>query len=120
MKDKDKNKPLELPELHWRVLGAIPSGKEKSITISYLMERLGFSQSGRRKVNIIIRELIFDYGYPIGTSSEQDSKGIFLIEDERDLSLACHTLNSRAMSNLERHKQLIKNFNSRNQLGLDF
>jgi hypothetical protein len=116
MKEKYKNKPLELPELHWRVLGAIPSGKEQSIPISYLMEKLAISQTDRRRINNIINDLIFEYGYPIGTSSKEESKGIFFIEDERDLSLACHTLNSRAMSNLKRHKQIIDNFNKRDQL----
>lgn len=120
MKVLEAKKPQGMTELHWRVLAGIPSGRENAIPISYLMERLAINKNERRKVNYIINDLIFTYGYPLGTSSEQGTKGIFLIEDEDDLSLACHTLNSRAMGALKRHKKLIENYNKRNQLQLDF
>jgi hypothetical protein len=112
-------KPEELPELHWRVLGAIPNGQENSIAISYLMENLRISQSNRRHINTVINDLIFKFGYPIGTSSERGTKGIFFIDNEDDLSLACRTMNSRAMASLKRHKQIIQNFNNLSQLELE-
>lgn len=108
-----------LPELHTKVLSAIPEGREKSIPISYLMEKLAISQTDSRKINNVINDLIFNYGYPIGTSSEQQSKGIFFIDNEDDLRLACHTLNSRAMGALRRHKRIIENFNNNDQLEAD-
>lgn len=107
---------MKLPYLHERILLAIPEGKQNAIPISYLMEKLVITD--RRKVNIIINDLIFTYNFPIGTSSEQETKGIFIIDNEADLALACHTLNSRAMSNLKRHKRIIENFNNRDQLNI--
>jgi hypothetical protein len=112
-------RPQELPELHANVLAALPVGRENAITISYLMDKLAISQSDRRRVSNTISELIFKYGYPIGTSSDELTKGIFLIENEADLTLACRTLNSRAMANLKRHKKIIENFNNINQLQAD-
>jgi hypothetical protein len=60
-----------------------------------------------------------NYEIPIGTSSDSEYKGIFFIDNEEDLKLACHTLNSRAMANLKRHKKLIENFNKGNQVSLE-
>ncbi|MED4456174.1 hypothetical protein [Metabacillus fastidiosus] len=108
-----RERPEGMPYLHWRVLEAIPQGKENSIPIAYLMEKLAISQLDRRKVNNIINDLINDYDYAIGTSSQKDSRGIFLIEDERDLNLAAHTLNGRAMAILNRQKKISENFENK-------
>ncbi|MGG3803481.1 hypothetical protein [Metabacillus fastidiosus] len=110
---EEKERPQGMPYLHWRVLEAIPQGKENSIPIAYLMEKLAISQLDRRKVNNIINDLINDYDYAIGTSSQKDSRGIFLIEDERDLNLAAHTLNGRAMAILNRQKKISDNFENK-------
>ncbi|MEH7454186.1 hypothetical protein [Gottfriedia acidiceleris] len=101
----------QLPELHKRILLAIPSGSENAITIAWLMDKLAISRNDRRTVSAVIESLVLDHGFPIGTSSKAESKGIFLCKTEDDLKLACHTLNSMATQTLKRHKQLIANYN---------
>ncbi|MED4534839.1 hypothetical protein [Metabacillus fastidiosus] len=114
-----QERPEGMPYLHWRVLEAIPQGKENSIPIAYLMEKLAISQLDRRKVNNIINDLINDYNCAIGTSSQKETRGIFLIEDERDLTLSLRTLHTRAISNLDRGRKIVENFNNKYQLNMD-
>jgi hypothetical protein len=110
---------VQIPELHQRVLSVIPTGREDAITISYILDKLGLNVNSRREVSQAISDLIFKYQYPIGTSSDTETKGVFLINDDEDLRLACRTLNSRAMNILNRHKQIITNFNNRDQIGFE-
>ncbi|MGV3465552.1 MAG: hypothetical protein ACO1OT_09700 [Heyndrickxia sp.] len=102
----------DLPEFHQKVLSVIPTGKDDSITISYIINKLGLNGQARRKITLVLNDLIFKYGYPIGSSSDDNTRGVFLIDNEEDLQLACRTLNSRAMKVLQRHKQIIENYNN--------
>ena len=106
-------KEQSLPELHRKVLSVIPGGRRNAIPISYVLDKLGLTQQDRRRVSTALSELVFKYGYPIGSSSDDDAKGVFIIENEADLKLACHTLNSRATKVLERHRKIIENYNNR-------
>jgi hypothetical protein len=112
---KENKDPSELPEFHARILAAIPTGQDSAITISYLIDKMGLTVDSRRSVNQVLSDLIFKYEYPIGTSSDTSTRGVFLIEDEADLRLAARTLNSRAMKVLSRHKKIIENFNKKDQ-----
>jgi hypothetical protein len=116
---KENKDPLELPEFHARILAAIPTGQDSAITISYLIDKMGLTVDSRRSVNQVLSDLIFKYEYPIGTSSDTSTKGVFLIEDEADLRLAARTLNSRAMKVLSRHKKIIENFNKKDQVNME-
>lgn len=110
-----KQTKKDLPELHGRVLAVIPTGKRNAITISYIIDKLALDrQQDRRKITLILKDLIFIYGYPIGSSSDDDTKGVFLIGDEDDLNLACRTLNSRAQQVLKRQEKITENFKRRN------
>lgn len=103
----------DLPEFHEKVLSVIPAGQKNSITISYIIDKLGLTGQARRKITLALNDLIFIYGLPIGSSSDDDTRGVFLIDNEDDLQLACRTLNSRAMQVLKRHKKIIENYNNR-------
>lgn len=103
----------DLPEFHEKVLSVIPTGQKNSITISYIIDKLGLTGQARRKITLALNDLIFIYGLPIGSSSDDDTRGVFLIDNEDDLQLACRTLNSRAMQVLKRHKKIIENYNNR-------
>lgn len=105
-------KKQDLPYFHKRILEIIQEGH--NVTRSYIVEKLALKEKDKRKINQIIHDLIFEYGYAIGSSHEPNG-GYFMIEDESDLKVACHTLNIRAMKNLERHKKIIENYNNRNK-----
>jgi len=111
---KAQKKPQEMPFLHKLVFDSIPKGRNNSIPISFLAERLGLT-SKRRQINSIINDLIFKYNKPVGTSSDDETKGIFIIQDHADLKLAARTLNSRMNSLMERHKKLLDNYNNLKQ-----
>lgn len=104
-----------LPELHSRVLAAIPLGRANAIPTTHLMDKLAINRDMKRQVHAVIESLVMDYGQPIGTSSKSETKGIYVIQDEDDLKLAMHTLNSRAQQILNRHRKLIENFNNHHE-----
>lgn len=117
----DEQIKKDLPELHAQVLANIRVGKNNAITINYIIDRLALNrQQDRRKITLVLNDLIFLYGYPIGSSSDEETKGVFLIKDERDLTAACRTLDSRAIGLLERSRKVVENFNNMDQqtLGL--
>jgi len=109
-----------MPELHKRILALIPIGHENAITITNLIEKLGLKASDRRTVNYIIDDLIYDYGYPIGTNSAGENKGIFFMDKDDDLQAGCRALRSRAVAMFKKEKKIIENYHNRNQLKLNF
>ncbi|MBO1005754.1 hypothetical protein [Pseudogracilibacillus auburnensis] len=113
-------KQKSLPDFHKKILSVVPVGKRSAIPISYMIDKLGLTVQDRRKVSMALSELIFEYGYPIGSSSDDNTKGVFLIENEDDLRVACRTLNSRATQVLKRHRKIIENFNDQEQIRGDF
>lgn len=104
-----KNK-RPLTKLQESILGAIPSGRANARTISEIMDRLALPKHERRNIHKNIEDLIFYHGYPIGSSSDDLTKGLFMIEDHEDLKLASRTLQSRFKRLAKRHKAINNNF----------
>ncbi len=92
----------EMPQLYATVLSIIKGYDKKFITYDQIIERLGQDEKFRRKLNKIVVELIEDYGYPIGTSSREGTKGCFYCNSEEDVNLALSTLTSRSDKLLKR------------------
>jgi hypothetical protein len=104
-----------MSELHVRILGAIPEGRDNAEPLKYIADKLAIRKEDTRKVYSIVNELIHRYGYCIGGSSDENTKGVFMIKDEDDLKIACKTLNTRAVSLLERSRKVVENFNLQEQ-----
>lgn len=92
------------------VAAAIPYGRESARTVAEIVMLLNLTGDARRRVNSIVEDLVFLHDLPVGGSSDTDTKGIFYCVDREDVILASHTLNSRAMRTLERHRKLNDNY----------
>ncbi|RWZ49777.1 hypothetical protein EQV77_17985 [Halobacillus fulvus] len=114
----EKTKKEPMPNEYRRLLSVIPAGRENAITKSKILDALGKSQTAneKRNLNTMLEVLNDRYHYPIGSSSDKENHGIFLIADEEDLALNNRTLNSRAQKMLNRLRKTTDNFNKRDQL----
>lgn len=94
---------VELPYRYKVVLSLIPFGRENAKPIKNEAEKIGINS---RDVNAIIRDLIIEYNIPIGSSSEKETKGYFIILDEHDKELAKKTLITRMSGTYKRLNKL--------------
>lgn len=84
-----------LTEQQELILAAIPRGRAQAKTVGRIMEQLAIPKHERRNFYRLIEDLIFNHGVPIGSSSDDLTKGLFIIQDVEDLKLAARTLQSR-------------------------
>lgn len=99
-----------LNERQERILSVIPIGRRQALTAAQIMDKLAISQHERRQLYREIEELIYHHGLPIGSSSDDSTRGLFLIQDYEDLRLAQKTLESRLKRLKERSETIRRNF----------
>ncbi len=87
------------------VLGFIPPGHKQAIRKAALARLSGLTE---RDVREIIYDLIVHRGVPIGSSTEPDSGGYFIIQGEDDLEVATRHLIPRAQAIYRRARALEK------------
>jgi hypothetical protein len=107
MREKEDKKIIltpveELPTTHRRVLSMMPRGKDNPITITQIVQVLGGTYQATKE---IIRELIIEHGYKIGTVNGSKS-GHFLIENEDERFRTVKNFDSR-MKEIEKRKRAI-------------
>ncbi|KJS12748.1 MAG: DNA replication protein [Peptococcaceae bacterium BRH_c8a] len=87
------------------VLGLIPAGHKQAIRKAILARLSGLTE---RDVREIIYDLVVHRGIPIGSSTESDSGGYFIIQGEDDLEVATRHLIPRAQAIFRRARALEK------------
>lgn len=101
-------KELTIPREHFAVYDVIANSNEKYVTKKQILAQLGQPVQYERHLLKIIYELVMIYNMPVGSSSGQDTKGYFIIENERDRRLAMKNLSTRVYTINERHDKIQK------------
>lgn len=104
------NEKQALNERQERILSVIPIGRRQAMTAAQIMDKLAIPQHERRQFYREIEDLIYHHGLPIGGSSDDSTRGLFLIQDYEDLRLAQKTLESRLKRLKERSETICRNF----------
>jgi hypothetical protein len=99
-----------LNERQERILSVIPAGRRQALTAAQIMDKLAIPPHERRRLYQEIEELIYQHGLAIGSSSDDSTRGLFLIQDYEDLRLAQKTLESRLKRLKERSETIRRNF----------
>lgn len=106
IKEKEKQKELNMPDEHLAVYQIILNSKDKHVTRASILAQLGKGSTYGRRLSQIVNDLVVHYKLPVGASSRKDSKGYFIIENETDRYLAKRDLYSKSQSLLRRYKAL--------------
>lgn len=93
MENQQKKKIMS--QEHANVLSIIMHSDKKYITNKQILLRLQKDYSYTRQLKAIINDLILIYRYPIGSSSNEGTRGYFYIRDQKDYELAKKTLVTR-------------------------
>ena len=104
---KTKREPAISHE-HLAVYDVIANSQDKYVTKKQILAQLGQPVQYERHLLRLIHELVMIYEMPIGSSSGKDTKGYFIIENERDRRLAMKNLSTRVYTINERHDKIQK------------
>lgn len=92
-----------LSEREQIIYDLLPSGHQKPITLKKLS---CLAHMNQREVREIIYTLVVERGLPVGSSTEPNAGGYFIIEDPEDLEVATRHLKPRAKKIFKRARAL--------------
>lgn len=97
-----------MPDEHLAVYQVIAEHSDKYITRKMILSQLGKTSDYGRRLSEIVNDLVMRYDVPLGSSSNRETKGYFIMETEADRLLARRELSSRTDSMNARDKKIAK------------
>jgi len=94
---------LNLSEREQIIYDLLPAGRQKPITLKKLSY---LANMNKREVREIIYTLVVERGLPVGSSTEPNAGGYFIIENQEDLEVATRHLRPRAKKIFKRARAL--------------
>lgn len=91
-----------LPEYLRKVLAMIPDNGRR-VRVADIVKATNMTSTAVRDS---VRELIFKYGYPIGTDNTKETPGYFIITTEEERAATVRNLRSRAKHILARARKI--------------
>lgn len=103
----------DLPHNYALVVSVLREGKENAITSKEIIKRLGWKNHGQRNVFNIIKGLIEEYGYLIGSSRKGESRGYYLISNFAEFEETVIVAEKQANSELRKIRKLRENYSKK-------
>lgn len=100
----------DLPYNYALFAAVLKEGKENSLTISEIIQRLGWKENDRRNIYHIVNRLIVEYGYLIGSSRNGVNRGYYLISNHDEYKETIRVAEKQAQSELNKIKKLQENY----------
>jgi len=105
---------IDLDDYGRILLHHMPSGRKNAIEASKLAEHLGLPwEKTEYPLRNLIRRLILERGWPLGTVIMGRSKGYYLIDSDTDAGLYSGHLENRANAILERKDSVLDGWERR-------
>lgn len=95
-----------MPAEHLAVYRAIAEHSDKYITRKMILTRLEKTSDYGRRLSEIVNDLVMRYDVPLGSSSNKETRGYFIMTTESDRLLARRELSSRTDSMNARDKKI--------------
>jgi len=105
---------MDLDDYARCLLHVLPSGRKNAVDARELARALWLPwERTEYPLRNLVRRLILEKGFPIGTTVVGKSKGFFLIDSDTDAELYSQNLQSRADSILERREAVLEGWERR-------
>lgn len=94
----------ELPDVHKQVLSVLPGGRDNAIPFKEVLQRIG--SRDERGIREVLSSLVTVYKQPVGSTSEGENKGFYLIVSLDDYVCADRALKTREFKIKQRREGL--------------